>query len=394
LLLAALFALPAGVVLIAEVSWPDADLLQRNRFYLGTDFVNYWTGGRLALTGRVEVVYDLARYNALLHEWFSPHQRLMNFSYPPHALLVFMGFGALPYLAALVLWSLAGLASFVWVALGRWPRREDATLVIAIVLAPVVWANIVIGQFGLLLATAFVGALRALPARPVLAGALIGALTVKPQLGLLLPLMLVALREWRALAAAAATAALLVALSVVLFGTAPWHAYVGVTMPFQWQFVEIMNGFYRFQMTTPYAVFWFLGLPVQVALWLQAAVSVAVAAAAWMVLRSGASWPLKGAVVALGSTLMVPYVLAYDLAIPYAALLWYLREGGVRSEPLGVALVGLLWALPFALGALAQTHGLPLLPVVLLAVYVWLVREALSADAIGLARPAGAPLGG
>jgi hypothetical protein len=206
--------------------------------------------------------------------------------------------------------------------------------------------------------------------------------------------MLIALREWRAFAAAAATAVLLVALSLAVLGSAPWHAYVTETMPFQWRFVEIMNGFYRFQMTTPYTVFWFLGLPVAVALWLQAAVSVAVAAAAWAVQRSAACQPLKGLVVALGSTLMVPYVLAYDLAIPLAALVWYLREGGVRAEPFGVGLVGLMWALPFGLGTFAQTHGLPLLPVVLLAGYVWLVRQALLAPVTRLAEPALSSPGG
>jgi len=377
LLFGALFALPAGVILIAELSWPGADLLQPNRFYLGTDFVNFWTGGRLALEGRVDVVYDLVRYNALLHEWFSPDVRLMNFSYPPHALFLFMGFGAHPYFLGLALWSLAGLVAFIAVALGRWPRRDDAMLVWALALAPVVWTNIVLGQFGLLLAAGFVGALRLLPARPVLAGVLIGALTVKPQLGLLLPLILLLLGAWRAFAAAVATAVLLAALSVAVFGMEPWHAYVAETMPFQWRFVEVMNGFYRFQMITPYAALWLLGVPVHVALALQAVISVLVALAACLVVRSAACWPLKAAVIALGSTLMVPYVLAYDLAIPFAALVWYLRDGRVRSDTFSVGLVGVAWALPFGVATLVQTQGVPLLPVVLLICYAWLVAQAL-----------------
>jgi hypothetical protein len=56
----------------------------------------------LALQGRLDVIYDFARYNALLHEWFSSHLRLMNFSYPPHALFPLAVFGALPYLAGLL----------------------------------------------------------------------------------------------------------------------------------------------------------------------------------------------------------------------------------------------------------------------------------------------------
>jgi len=390
LLAGALFALPAGIIVIANSFWPDAALFQPNGFYLGSDFLNYWTGGRLALEGRLDVVYDLARYNAVLRDWFAPELRLMNFSYPPQALLLFMGIGAHPYLLALALWSLAGAIAFVAVALGRAPKRQDGPLVWALALAPVLWVNIVFGQFGLLLAALFVGALRALPVRPILAGVLIGMLTIKPQLGLLLPLMLVLLNAWRAFAAAAVTAIALLALSVAVFDFEPWQIYMADTMPFQWRFVEVMNGFYRFQMVTPYTALWFLGLPVGAALVVQGVISLAVAVATGAAVRSEACWPLKATVVAFGSTLMVPYVLAYDLAIPLAALVWYLRESEVPAGPLGLGLVGAVWALPFGLAILLQTQGLPVLPVVLVACYVWLVKQALGWRWRGLDRPAAA----
>ncbi len=386
LLLGSLFALPAGLILIHELSWPDADLLQPNRFYLGTDFVNYWTGGHLALTGHVDLIYDIPRYLALLRDWFSPQLRLMNFSYPPHALLLLAPAGALPYLPALALWSLAGVTAFLAVALGGAPRRGDGVLVAAILLSPVVWTNVVLGQLGLLLAALLVGALRALPTRPILAGVLIGALTIKPQLGLLLPLMLILLQAWRAFAAAVLSALALVLLSIAAFGLEPWRVFVADTVPFQWHFVEVMDGFYRFQMTTPYAVAWFAGLPVKAALAVQWATALLVAVATGLAIRSEAEWPLKATIVAFGSVLMVPYVLAYDLAIPLAALVWYLRDGEVRADAAGIAIVGVTWALPFGLGTLVQTRGLPLLPIVLLVCYAWLVGQALGWRRVGFAR--------
>jgi hypothetical protein len=339
LLLGSLFALPSGVMLVANSFWPNADLLQPNDFYLGSDFVNYWTGGRLALQGRLDLLYDFARYNGLLHEWFSQHLRLMNFSYPPHALFLLAVFGAFPYLAGLLLWSLAGAIGFVAVALGRRPHRGDAPLLAAFILSPILWVNIVFGQFGLLLSALFVGALRALPTRPVLVGALIGALTIKPQLGLLLPLLLILLPSWRALAAAAISALALVALSALVFGVEPWRVYVADTMPFQWHFVDVMDGFYRFQMVTPYTAFWFFGLPVKAALALQGIVSLVIAGATCAVVRSDAGYPVKASVVAFGPGLMAPYLLAYDLAIPCGAaacidgLLRVARGRGARVEP-------------------------------------------------------------
>jgi hypothetical protein len=376
LIAAALFALPAGLILIANSFWPDAALFQPNGFYLGSDFVNYWSGGRLALQGHLDVLYHLAPYNEVLKEWFNPELRLMNFSYPPHMLILLAPVAAFPYLAALALWSLAGVCGFVNAALGGAPERDDGRLMWALLLAPVLWVNIVFGQFGLLLAAIFVAALRALPARPVIAGVLIGVLTVKPQLGLLLAPMLLLLGAWRALAAAALSALVLCALSVLAFGLEPWHVYVSETMPFQWHFIEVMDGFYRFQMITPYTFFWFLGFSVQAALVLQGIVSVLVAGATFAVLRSDAAWPLKATVVAFGSVLMVPYVLAYDLAIPFAALIWCLRTNGLRSDIAGAAFIGALWALPFGLGIFSQTQGVPLLPLALMVAFAWLVAEA------------------
>ena len=103
-------------------------------------------------------------------------------------------------------------------------------------------------------------------------------------------------------------------------------------MPFQWHFIEVMDGFYRFQMITPFTALWFLGVPVGTALALQSVISVLVALAALVVVRSAAPWPLKASVVAFGSVLMVPYVLAYDLAIPLAALVWCLSAGELRAD--------------------------------------------------------------
>jgi hypothetical protein len=169
----------------------------------------------------------------------------------------------------------------------------------------------------------------------LLAGVLFGVLTIKPQLGLLLPLLLLALGSWRVIAVAAAAVLVLAAASVAAFGFEPWRVYVSETMPFQWQFIELMNGFYRFQMITPYTALWFLGMPMRAALIGQAAISSVIALTAFLVARSSASWPLVCAVITFGSVLMVPYVLAYDLAVPFAALVWYLLDDRRRRSSAG-----------------------------------------------------------
>ena len=377
LLLASLVALPGMINLMAQFFWPGPDLLEQRGYYIGLDFVNYWTGGRLALTGQVDTLYDIAAYNELLRTWFAPAEQFMVFSYPPNALPLLAPFGALPYLVALPVWLGLGTIAFYAVCLGAWPKREDVPLLFIIAISPVLCVNLNFGQLGLFLAFAFVGALRVLPTRPVLAGVMIGLLTIKPQLGVLLALTLVATGAWRAFAAATLTALLLMALSVGLYGVEPWLAWWGETAKIQLAYLSDTQSFFVTQMTTPFSAARRLGVNYEAALTVQIVIALGVIAVTWRVLKSEAAWSLKAAVVAFGSVLIPPYVLAYDLAIPLAALVWCLRDDAVRPGLAPAAAVALVWAIPFALTILLQARGIPVAPLAVLICYVWLVREAM-----------------
>jgi hypothetical protein len=69
--------------------------------------------------------------------------------------------------------------------------------------------------------------------RPVLAGVLIGLLTLKPQIGFLLPLMLIAAGRWRVFASAATTTILLVMLTSAVFGFQVWIDFAERGLPAQ-----------------------------------------------------------------------------------------------------------------------------------------------------------------
>ena len=74
--------------------------------------------------------------------------------------------------------------------------------------------------------------------------------------------------------------------------------------------------------------------------------------------------------------------------IPFAALIWCLRTNGLRGDVAGAAFIGALWALPFGLGILSQTQGVPLLPLVLMGAFAWLVAEALDWRRFSVRSPA------
>ena len=68
-------------------------------------------------------------------------------------------------------------------------------------------------------------------AGPFLAGVMLGALIIKPQFGMLAPVCLVASDNWRALAAMATSAILLIALSGAVFGLDTWVGFFSHTQP-------------------------------------------------------------------------------------------------------------------------------------------------------------------
>src|SRR5258706_16321345 len=75
------------------------------------------------------------------------------------------------------------------------PGRGALLLALA---APAVFVNAVRGQNGTWTAALCGGGLSLLERRPLLAGGLLGLLIYKPQLGLLIPVALLAGRHWRA----------------------------------------------------------------------------------------------------------------------------------------------------------------------------------------------------
>jgi Glycosyltransferase family 87 len=274
-------------------------------------------------------------------------------------------------------WSVLGITGYWFVCFYRTPMANSWLSLALIATASVVLFNVTFGQLGLFLALAFVGALRLLPMRPVLAGVIVGLLTVKPQLGPLLVIVLLVRRDWTAVAAACVSAVALAATSLLLWGPDPWRAYINTTMPYQASLLQNMNGFYARIMTTPYGGIYALGAPTTVAMIVQAAVAAAVVIANIMVLRrKNIVWSLQVVIIAFGASLLTPYMLAYDLAIATAALLWYVSDQDSTFAGWELFIVVALNSMCFSIGITVQALGLPLLPVLMALCYIMLLRRA------------------
>src|ERR1700679_3751882 len=74
----ALLLLGADAWMHTRAGLTDADGIQ-----LGRDFVNYWSGAKLAASGHASTVYDLDGFAAFERLQTAPNAALKWYSYPP-----------------------------------------------------------------------------------------------------------------------------------------------------------------------------------------------------------------------------------------------------------------------------------------------------------------------
>ena len=199
--------------------------------YPWQDWMVYYTAARAVLEANLPLVFDgerlTAQINADFADWLPQPLSFHPFLYPPTFLLLLVPFAVLPFAAACLLFlaaSFAALVAAIWRVVGPGYRRWLHLASLA--LAPAVWFNVGSGQNAFLTSALLVGGFGLLARRPLVAGVLLGLATYKPQLWLLAPVVLVAARQWRALATALLTAGVMVLASLAAFGIEPWRAWI------------------------------------------------------------------------------------------------------------------------------------------------------------------------
>ncbi|RSK33022.1 DUF2029 domain-containing protein [Rhodovulum iodosum] len=340
----------------------------------GGDFIAFYAAGKLAAAGQATAAYDMAYLRETYMGVLPGVDGYIGWYYPPSYFLPFHFLSGLPYFGALALWLGATAAAFV-VAVRPLIRSAREAWVVAA--APPLFYNMFDGQNGFLTAALMVWLYRALPARPVAAGVALGLLAVKPHLALLFPVLLIAWRQWRALAAAAATVAATTLVSAGLYGPEPWVVF----------FTENLNGLSRlhldaqvFQITrisSPLSFALSLGWNATAARALQIGFAAAVVAVLVLLVRRGADRRLVFAVTAVAAVPVAPHNFLYDwviLVLPMLILWRAVEASGLRRFEMPVILVVYAAALP--LGSLPRhwpvSFGFP----ILLAFLAVLVRRA------------------
>jgi hypothetical protein len=337
---------------------------------LDNDFITYWSASYLSLQGHPTAAFDLAQNDAVQRLAVPVSSKIYPWHYPPTYQLLILPLALLPYLPAYLGFIALSLIAYL-LALRRLLDWPDATYLL--LAFPGAFICFLHGQNSLFTAALFALAVSATARKRLIAGICFGLLAYKPQLGLLVPVALLAAGQWSAFAAAALTVVGFAGIATAVFGFPLWRAFFQHTAMVR----SIMErGLVPWEkMPTAFVFLGWMGVPQELAYAGQIAVAMAAAGIVFLAWRRQGPSLLAVAVLVSASLLVWPYVFDYELAIlavPLAIVAADMaRRGVARWEP--PVLLVLYFAPLLTTGLAKLTHVqagfLELLAVLLLCAY-------------------------
>ncbi len=338
-----------------------------------SDFVSFYAAGKLALAGTPALAYDQAAHFLAEQQFTVEGAPYQYFFYPPVFLLLFAPLALLPYYVAFYVFQIATLTAFLVVM--RHIIREPGWLWIGPVLAfPAIFWTIGLGQNAFLTASLLGGFTLLIDRRPVLAGVLLGLLCYKPHFGLLAPAGLACGGHWRTFLAAGATVAGLVLLSVALFGTGTWQAYLTA---FAGSDAVYATGRIDYAgIVTPFGAARLLGFNPSASYLVQAFITGSMALLVALVWRLRPNQGLRAATLLSATLLAVPLALLYDKLLLLVAIGWLVRD--CRRDgflPWEKTVLLAAWLGSIAEYAIGSALHVPLGPVISFAILLLALRR-------------------
>jgi len=321
------------------------------------DGLDFWAGGFLLRSGQAPMLFDHMAYQSFLQGLYGVKLPYHLWSYPPTYGLLASAFAVLPPWPDVLSWDVFSL-----VVLGAVLRLAGKGwgFVACVLLAPATLENALEHQNAALMTALLGGGLLLMARRPRLAGLMVGLGTIKPQLGLVLPLYMLRRAPLAVMYAVLAAVGLAVA-SLAVFGAGVWAGFLHFTSPamsavlLTGQPPDFAGGLISvFAVARPFC-------SVHGALLVQVVVTLACVVAG-VVTRSVPVLLILGALAS-------PYLHDYDLVgVALAVALIVEQRGRTGFAPGEPVLLFLVWFGPGLLPWMAQyAHLAPVLLVLLLA---------------------------
>lgn len=333
------------------------------RWILFPDFIVFHAAGRAILEGKAGAIYSLAAFSDYLNLNYGGYfnGKLIDFRpfmYPPPWLLLILPFATVGVVAGYALFMAAtGMLATLLVG------RSNFWIWIAALTSPAALWTMIAGQNAFLNVGLFYGGMRLLDRSPRMVGILLGLLSYKPQLFVLIPVALLAARRWRALAWVIGTAAFMALASLLVFGPAFWLQFLEMARESSTpQFTEQMYRHVATFMTTIQAAARILGVPPGLATVAHLAGAFAALAIVWLAFSRHPLGDETTAILAVATLMVSPYLINYDLLlIMPAALMVFRRRVQADLHPGELLFYVGLWLVP-NLGIRLSAKGLPVMP--------------------------------
>ena len=299
---------------------------------LNSDFMAFWAYPRFAAGPHPGQIYDAAALAPFEQHLYPGFKSFYPFIYPPPALLAFSWLRLLPFGWAEIIWSLLGITALALGTKAMFPIHSRDTL-IALLGSPAALLCLAAGQTALFTTALLMAGFACLPRRPALAGLWFGLLTLKPQLGLLVAVFLLANGAWMSILAASITALALAGVFSLIFPPGMWPLWLKAMQTYQHDYFQAKTLNLN-TLITPSANAIALGASETAAWILQIICGLAmIGLVVWAVRRT--PYRLGVAITLVATFLAQPHAYAYDSVAVIAALALALEA---RPGPLALAL--------------------------------------------------------
>ncbi len=336
---------------------------------LGGDFVVFQTAAKFVAQGNALGAYTPASFAEMARS-IAPGLGDLHWYYPPTFLLVVAPLGLLPALPALLVWNGASLAALYYALRALLGTRRNAGEGLAY---GGVFMGIIFGQSSCLVGACICWVLAWRERRPYAAGLALAFAACKPQLVVVLGLILLLEGRWKLLLTAGAASSVLIALSMLCFGTdiwVSWWSHLGYALD-----VISANSILWKWLASLFAAMRGWGAPAALAYGLHFAVLLA-AILALLRLRRHASPALCNSAILTVSCFASPYFYVYDMPMLAAALMLAHEHIVARGwKPWEKEKFTLLWLAPIALSLLSFVTPIYAQPFLLIGFLWFLVRE-------------------
>ncbi|MBV8920386.1 MAG: DUF2029 domain-containing protein [Bradyrhizobium sp.] len=347
----------------------------------GTDWMVFYGAVRSALAGHLQLIMNGDDFTAYLNrafaDWLSSPLEFRPWFYPPSFLVLLLPFAPLGFIGSYFAFQMASGGLLVAALKIGADAVSGRHVTAAVLLSPAAAINIADGQCAFLVAAIMIFGIRWLETRPVLAGAVLGILSFKPQFLLLVPVALLAGRQWRGLVAAACSTLVLAGASAVIFGADLWtwwgaQAIANLASP-EPKWIE----YGRIWGHSVWACAFLLGLPDLLASLLQLMAIAASAAATFVAFRSSLGSDKQLAVLLAAAVLAAPHSGPYDAILLVAAVALWLA-GEIKAPNRSHWLLGFgIWLVPLVSppALVVAARFAPLLTVALIGLILSELRE-------------------